>query len=72
MIFSSIREWDHVLQGEERNTRRGQRGRLQRVRQTASRDHPEERPGHDDSGRNIISQREYRQGDEGLIYFQDG
>ena len=31
----------HVLQGEGRHLRRGQRGRLQRVRSAAGRHHPE-------------------------------
>ena len=35
-------ERHHVLQGGQRHPRRGQRGRLQRLRQTSSRHHPEE------------------------------
>ena len=60
-------QWNHVLQGEERHPRRGQRGRLQRVRQAVGRHHPEERAGDNDSGRDIVSPRKHCQGDEGLM-----
>ena len=42
----------HVLQGEERYPRRGQRGRLRRVGAAAGRHHAEERAGNHDSRRN--------------------
>ena len=45
-------ERHHVLQGEERHSRRGQRGRLRRLGEAAGRHHAEERAGNHDSGRN--------------------
>ena len=47
-----VRQRDHVLQGEERHSRRGQRGRLRRVCEAAGRHHAEERAGNHDSRRN--------------------
>ena len=61
----SVRERDHVLQGEERHPRRGQRGRLRRVCAAAGRHHAEERAGDHDAGGDLVSQGEHRQGDEG-------
>ena len=64
----SVRERDHVLQGEERHPRRGQRGRLRRVCAAAGRHHAEERAGNHDAGGDLVSQGEHRQGDEGIYY----
>ena len=61
-----IRQRDHVLQGEERHPRRGQRGRLRRVCAAAGRHHAEERAGDHDAGGDLVSQGEHRQGDEGI------
>ena len=44
-------ERHHVLQGEGRHPRRGQRGRLRELGQAAGGHHAEEHPGHQDSGR---------------------
>ena len=54
-LGDSVRQRHHVLQGEERHPRRGQRGRLQRVRQTVGRHNPEECSRNSDIGRNSIS-----------------
>ena len=62
-----FRERHHVLQGGQRHPRRGQRGRLQRVRQAAGRHHSEERPGYDESWRDFISEGIHCARDEGKI-----
>ena len=64
-------ERHHVLQGEERHPRRGQRGRLQRLCPAAGRHHAEERAGNHDAGGDLVSQGEHRQGDEGVkvVYY---
>ena len=66
-----VRQRDHVLQGEERNPRRGQRGRLRRVCAAAGRHHAEERAGDHDAGGDLVSQGEHRQGDEGVKVVYD-
>ena len=53
-LGDGVRQRHHVLQGEERRPRRGQRGRLQRVLEAAGRHHPEECAGDNDAGRNIV------------------
>ena len=45
----------HVLQGEERHPRRGQRGRLRRLCQALGRHHPEECVGNNDPGGNSVN-----------------
>ena len=64
-------ERHHVLQGEERHSRRGQRGRLRRVCEAAGRHHAEERAGNHDAGGDPVSQGEHRQGDEGVKVVYD-
>ena len=54
-----------LLQSEERDARGGQRGRLQRVCSAVGGHHPEERPGDDDTGRDIVSERDCSYGNEG-------
>ena len=60
-------ERHHVLQGEERHPRRGQRGRLQRLCPAAGRHHAEERAGDHDSWGHSLQQRGHCQGDEGHL-----
>ena len=60
-------ERHHVLQGEERHPRRGQRGRLQRLRPAAGRHHAEERAGDHDSRRHSVQAGVYCAGNEGMF-----
>ena len=61
----SVRQRHHVLQGGQRHPRRGQRGRLQRVRQAVGCHHSEECAGNSDSGRYSLPERSNCSGDEG-------
>ena len=67
-LCDGVRQRHHVLQGEERHPCRGQRGRLQRVRQAAGRHHPEECAGHHDTGGDPLPQGKHCEGDEGLMF----
>ena len=54
-------------QGEGPHPSRYQRGRLQRVRPSAGRHHPEERAGHQEPRRHSLGERVHRSGDAGLV-----
>ena len=60
-------ERHYVLQGEERNPRRGQRGRLQRLCPAAGRHHAEERARNPQPRRHSLRQRVHRTRDAGAI-----
>ena len=55
-LCDCVRQRHHVLQGEERHSRRGQRGRLWGFCQAAGRHHPEECAGNYDTGGDSVNQ----------------
>ena len=60
-----VRQRHHVVQSQGRHQRHCQRGRLQRVCQAAGRHHPEERPGHQEPGRDPLGERVHIKSDAG-------
>ena len=63
-LHTSDRHQDSVL-GEGSDKRRDQRGRLQRVRPSAGRHHPEERPRHQEPRRYPLREGVHCSGDAG-------
>ena len=66
-LCDRVCQWDHVLQGEECDPRRGQCGRLWRFCAAIGCHYTEECVGHHDPGGDPLPQGEHRKGDEGGV-----